>query len=376
MPAPVVEPTCPSARVGGVRRKFAALAVLAVVGTVVVPVAISGAATAVGLGTASSFAVVGSGTVTNTGPTVLDGDLGVHPGNALTGFAESDGGPGIVNGALHAGDETAAAAQAAADTAYGALDAQACDANLTDPELGGLTLTPGVYCFSSSAQLTGALTLDAVGDPDAVFIFRVASALTTASDSSVVFLDDFASCGVFWQVGSAATLGTDTDFVGTLIAQTEAITANTGATVMGRLLALNAAVTLDSNVITTTVCDSTDEPPVDEPVDGEPVDGEPVDGEPVDESPTGEVTDTGSPVGGPTDVSGPFAGGPRTPATGGPPAVTGGPEVPAPTLPPTGANIVLAGLALMVMGLGFWLLSLEERRPTPCVAGGSRFSRR
>ena len=371
MPAPAAEPTCPSARDRGVRRKLAVLGALALAGTVVLPAAISGAATAVGLGTATSFAVVGSGTVTNTGPTVLDGDLGVHPGDALTGFAESDGGPGIVNGALHAGDETAAAAQADAGTAYGALDAQACDVNLTDPELGGLTLTPGVYCFSSSAQLTGALTLDAVGDPDAVFIFRVASALMTASDSSVVFLDDFASCGVFWQVGSAATLGTDTAFVGTLIAQTEAITANTGATVMGRLLALNAAVTLDSNVITTTVCDSTDEPPV----DGEPVDGEPVDGEPVDESPVGEVTDTGSPVGGPTDVTGPFAGGPRTPAPGGPPVVTGGPEVPAPTLPPTGASVVLAGLALMVMGLGFWLLSLEERRPTPCVAGGSRVGR-
>ena len=375
MPATALEPTHASADRGRPRVKFAVLGVLALVGTLVVPAGISGAATAVGLGTAGSFAVVGAGTVTNTGPSVVDGDLGVHPGDALTGFADSDGGPGIVTGAVHAGDATAAAAQADARTAYGALADQACDADLTGQDLGGLTLTPGVYCFATSAQLTGALTLDAVGDPDAAFIFRIGTALTTASDSRVQFLDDFASCGVFWQVGSAATLGTDTAFVGTVIAQTEAITANTGATVMGRLLALNAAVTLDSNVITATSCTTDDDPPVDEPpVDEPPVDEPPVE-EPVDDTPIDDTQVDEPPVDDSTDgTTGELVGdGPEAPesSAGGPaaPGMTGGPDGPRTTLAATGSNMTLGGLAVVAIVVGCALVCLT-RKPLPGAGSG------
>src|SRR5687768_7694704 len=123
------------------------------------------AATDPGLGTALSFAVLGSSTVTNTGPTVVTGNLGVSPGNAVTGFP-----PGIVNGTIHAGDAVAAQARSDAITAYNNLASQACDFNLTGQDLGGKTLTPGVYCFSTSAQLTGTLILNAQGNPNAVFV--------------------------------------------------------------------------------------------------------------------------------------------------------------------------------------------------------------
>ena len=128
--------------------------------------------------------------------------------------------------------------------------------NLTDQNLGGRTLTPGVYCFDTSAQLTGILTLDAQGDPSAVFVFQIGSTLTTASGSGVNFTNGAQPCNVFWQIGSSATLGTNTAFAGNLIALTS-ITANTGATVQGRLLARNGATTLDNNVITIATCAST-----------------------------------------------------------------------------------------------------------------------
>lgn len=207
------------------------------------------AATAVTLGTADSFAVLAGSTVTNTGPSVVSGDLGVSPGSAVVGFP-----PGIVtNGTIHAGDAVAANAQADALIAYNALAGQACDVILTGQDLGGLTLTSGVYCFASSAQLTGTLTLDAQGNPDAVFIFKIGSTLTTASNSSVVLINGAQACNVYFQVGSSATLGTNTTFVGTIIALTS-ITAITGTTVDGRLLALNGAVTLDTNRITKKAC--------------------------------------------------------------------------------------------------------------------------
>ena len=206
------------------------------------------AATAPTLGTAESFAVLGASTVTNTGPSVINGDLGLSPGTDVTGFP-----PGIVNGATHVTDAVAAQAQSDANTAYINLAGQPCNVVLTDQDLGGLTLTPGVYCFSSSAQLTGPLTLDAQGDPDAVFIFQIGTTLTTASASSVVLIGEANPCNAFWQVGSSATLGTATDFVGTIMAL-QSITANTDADVEGRLLALNGAVTLDTNDITKPVC--------------------------------------------------------------------------------------------------------------------------
>ena len=150
-------------------------------------------------------------------------------------------------------DGAATSAQTSLTTAYNDATGQSCDTDLTGQDLGGLTLTSGVYCFSSSAQLTGTLTLDAQGDPSAVFIFKTGSTLTTASNSSVNLINSAQPCNVFWRIGSSATLGSSTIFSGNIIALTS-ITLNTSATVDGRVLARNGAVTLDSNTITAAVC--------------------------------------------------------------------------------------------------------------------------
>lgn len=205
------------------------------------------AATSPTLGNAQSYGVLGGQTVTNTGPTIVNGDLGVSPGTAVTGFP-----PGIVYGTIYTAD-AALPAQSDVTTAYNALAGQACDSDLTGQDLGGLTLTPGVYCFSSEAQLTGTLTLDALGDPNAVWVFQIVSKLTTAPGSSVVVTNGGQDCNVFWQVGSSATLDTTTDFVGNILALTS-ISLNTGADVSGRALARNGEVTMDTNVITRSIC--------------------------------------------------------------------------------------------------------------------------
>jgi hypothetical protein len=202
------------------------------------------------LGTAKSYAVLGGSTVTNTNATTLSGDLGVSPGLAITGFP-----PGIVMGTTHAGDAASLQAQTDVTAAYGTLAGEACGVDLTGKDLGGLTLTPGVYCFSSSAQLTGDLVLDAGGKADAVFVFKTVSTLTTASNSSVHVINGGGACGVFWQIGSSATLGTGTKFAGSILALTS-ITLTTGATVSGRVLARNGAVTLDNNTVSIGSCAS------------------------------------------------------------------------------------------------------------------------
>ena len=205
------------------------------------------AQTAPPLGAAQSYSVLGSSTVTNTGASVVTGDLGVSPGNAVTGFP-----PGtVVGGTIHAADASAAAAQVSATAAFGSLAAEPCTVDLSGQNLGGMTLTPGVYCFSVAAQLTGTLTLNALGNTSAVFIFRTGSTITVANGSSVVLFNGASSCNVFWQVGSSATLGTTTSFMGNIIA-TASVTLNTGANLTGRAFALNGAVTLDSNTVNPT----------------------------------------------------------------------------------------------------------------------------
>jgi hypothetical protein len=195
------------------------------------------------LGTAETFAVLAGSAVTNTGASVVTGDLGIWPNNisSVTGFP-----PGSITGTLHAGNAVALQAQSDLTTAYNNAAGQACGTVLTGTNLGGLTLTPGVYCFATSAQLTGTLTLDAQGNPDAVFIFQIGSTLTTASAARVEMINGGSGCRVYWQVGSSATLGTGTAFQGNILALAS-ITMTTGASVNGRLLARNGAVTLDTS---------------------------------------------------------------------------------------------------------------------------------
>jgi type VI secretion system secreted protein VgrG len=206
------------------------------------------AQTAPSLGTAQSFAVLGGSTVTNTGSSTIIGDLGVSPGSAVTGFP-----PGTVTGGIIQAYAVSTSAQSDVTTAYNNLASQVCTQDLTGQDLGGMTLTSGVYCFSTSAQLTGILTLNAGGNANAVFIFKIGSTLTTASGSSVVVINGGSLCNVFWQVGSSATLGTTTSLVGNILALTS-ITGNTGASVTGRTLARNGAVTLDTNSVDASVC--------------------------------------------------------------------------------------------------------------------------
>ncbi len=204
------------------------------------------------LGGAQSFAVLGAETVTNTGATIVTGDVGASAGTSITGFPPGQ----IQGGALHAGDAVAAQAQSDLGLAYTRLAGLACPAanNLTGKVLGtdpgAVTLTPGVYCFSGSAELGGQLTLDAQGRFDALFIFQIASTLTTATSSSVVMTGAGRPGNVFWQIGSSATLGTGTAFQGNILSAAS-ITLVTGTSLTGRALAVNAAVTMDSNVITT-----------------------------------------------------------------------------------------------------------------------------
>ncbi len=254
-------------------------------------------ASTVNLGTTKPFVVLAGSTATNTGPSVLNGQLGVYPGTALTGF----GAPAVVNGATHATDGVARIAQNDLTTAYNVAAGQpvAPSADLSGTNLGNRTLLPGAYRFTSSAQLTGPLTLNAQGDPDAQFVFEIASTLTTASASSVVLMNGANPCQIFWQVGSSATIGTTTAFQGNVLALSS-ISVNNGATVVGRLLARNGAVTLINDVLNAAVCGAVTSTPV------------------APGTPGGVPGTPGTP------------GTPATPATPGTPGAPGSPTTPAP----------------------------------------------
>jgi uncharacterized repeat protein (TIGR01451 family) len=246
----------------GMTRYSPGLIAIVGVAAMLAGVSTASAQTAPSLGTAQSYAVLGGSTVTNTGPSVVTGDLGLSPGGAITGFPPGQ----VIGGTIHAADAAAASAQNSTTTAYNTLAGQACPGgnNLTGQNLGGLTLTPGVYCFNSSAQLTGALTLNAQGNAAAVFVFQIGSALTTASASSVVMSNGGSACNVFWQVGSSATLGTTSSFAGNLIALSS-VTATTSASVTGRILARNGAATLDTNAVNASACGGATATPVPAP---------------------------------------------------------------------------------------------------------------
>jgi hypothetical protein len=209
-----------------------------------------GAAPSVGLGTAAAFSVLGGSTVTNTGPTTMFGDLGLSPGSSVTGAPHALGETDV-------DDAVAIGAKNALTTAYN--DAASRPSNgSAGTDLAGQAFLPGVRTASSSLLLSsGSVTLDAQGNPNAVFIFQIGTTLITGSNTSVKLINGAQACNVFWQVGSSATLGTGTSFVGTIMAAAT-ITANTAATIHGRLLASTGAVNLDTNTITTSNCASSE----------------------------------------------------------------------------------------------------------------------
>ena len=195
------------------------------------------------LGSAAKFGVLAATTATSSGATTVNGHLGVSPGTAVTGSLK-------VSGMIHAGGPTAAQAQLDLTTAYNAAAGRTAGALNVAGNLGGLTLTPGLYKSTSSLEISsGDLTLDARGDTNAVFIFQMASTLTTTSGRQVILTGGAKAANIYWQVGSSATLGTTSVFKGTIMAD-QSISLTTGATLDGRALARIGAVTLDANIIT------------------------------------------------------------------------------------------------------------------------------
>jgi hypothetical protein len=233
---------------GGRKTVRAGLFLLGLLSTLLFASSALGATATVGLGSAASFSVLGGSTVTNTGPTTMFGDLGLSPGSSVTGAPQ-------VLGQTHVDDAVAIGAKNALTTGYNDAASRASNGS-AGTDLAGQTFLPGVRTASSSLLLSsGSVTLDAQGDPNAVFIFQIGSTLITGSGTTVLLVNGAQACNVFWQVGSSATLGTGTRFVGTIMASAT-ITANTAATIHGRLLAQTAAVNMDTNTNTTSNCPS------------------------------------------------------------------------------------------------------------------------
>ncbi|MGD1049568.1 MAG: ice-binding family protein [Solirubrobacteraceae bacterium] len=224
-----------------------AVGAVAAASLLAVPLALSAQAP-VGLGTAGNFAVLAGSAVTNTGPSVISGSVGLAPGSAVSGFP-----PGIVlNGTTQVANGVALQAKNDLVTAYNDAAGRSSTETVA-AGLAGETLTPGVYTSASSLGLTGQLTLNAQGNPNAVFIFQAGSSLIVGSGSQVNLIGGAQACNVYWQVGSSATIGTSSAFVGNILALTS-ITMTTGATLQGSALARNGAVTLDTNTITRATC--------------------------------------------------------------------------------------------------------------------------
>jgi type VI secretion system secreted protein VgrG len=202
------------------------------------------------LGTASDYSVLAGSTVTNTGPTTLGESLGLHPGSATPGFP-----PGLVGGARHVADAKARQAKTDLKNAWNDAGSRATTTGVAG-DLVGRTLLPGVYTSSGPLAVSGALTLNALGNPRSVFIFRIAKTLITASASRVLMTNGAQACNVWWQVGSSATLGTHSSFIGTVMAMAS-VTVTTGVRVEGRALARSGAVTLDTDTFVSPGCDLT-----------------------------------------------------------------------------------------------------------------------
>jgi hypothetical protein len=236
-------------------RSLSLILTLLVLVMMAVPAVSMAAQPPVNLGKTAPFAVLAGETITNTGPTTIWGDVGLFAGTSFTGQADV-----TLHGTYHLGDGVALTAKNALIVAYDDAAGRTPVTSIPD-QLGGSTLFPGVYDSDTegSFQITGTLTLDAKGDPNAVFIFQMSSTLITASDSRVRLINGARFCRVYWQVGSSATLGTNSRFAGHIFALTS-IQAFTGATVQGQLLARNGSVTLDTNTITNGICATVSSP--------------------------------------------------------------------------------------------------------------------
>ncbi len=322
------------------------IALILAIGALTAPLAFAAAPT-VGLGTADSFAVLAGAGITNTGPTTINGDVGSHPTTTQIGFTSV-----TLTGTNHFGDAVTQGAKTDLVTAYNNA-AGRTPVTTVPTELGGTTLTAGTYTATSGTfGLTGTVTLNGQGDPTSVFIFQMASSLTTAGSSSVSLIGSAQSCNVFWQVGSSATLGGSTSFKGTIMALTS-ITLVTGATIDGRALARNGAVTLDTNTITKSTCAAATPAPVGLPGGATSTPG-----------PTLAPTPAPMVTAGPITTAAPTAAPIVTPR----PAPTATPAAPVATLPSTSTldrsgPLTLVGLLLALIGA----LILRSRRSAPTI---------
>ena len=325
----------------------------------------------VDLGTSASYSVLGGQSVTNTGNSILAQDLGVNPGTSITGFP-----PGLVLGTTHATDAHSSLAQSDLVKAYDDTAGRAPTATI-DGDLAGRTLVGGVYKASSELELSGTLTLDAQNDPNTVWIFQVGSALTTGSASSIELINGAQACNVYWQVGSSATLGTASEFKGSILALTS-VTVTNEANVEGRVLARNGSVTLDDNTFTSPSCAT--ELPETEPTDPAVDPTDPPGTTPPGDTPPGDTPPGGTPPGGTPPGDTPPGGTPPgdTPPGDTPPGTTPPGDTPPGTTPPgdtpppgdsstqkelakTGASSTLlygaGGLAMLALGTAFMVSS-------------------